>query len=224
MAEKFCKYFVFPDEEDGGVPLPKGLALLKLHLYEAFYAEDPESGRRLILDHLRRERLISIRLDIDNVQCDRRCTIEEAVHPYLIDIGVPEPLQADILDKITSSPHLRNWSKTTRVPLINVKVGVGTEVEDYEPGADAGERPRLIDSPFGMVTVKTGAKVRCALCWEECREGTSLLSLPCTHPFHESCIVERVLRSRSMSCPLCRVAATVMIFLFLKNFMDGSRP
>ncbi|KAL3747633.1 hypothetical protein ACJRO7_016437 [Eucalyptus globulus] len=206
MAEKFCKYFVFRDEEDGGL-LPKGLSLIKLHLYEGFFTKDPESGRLLVLDHLGRERLISLRLDINNIRCDERCAIEEAVHPHLIDIGVPERMQADILDKIASSRHLRDWRKTNRVPPIRVNVGVGTTVEDYKPGADAGERPRLVNSPYGVVTLEAGEKVRCLICWEECTDdGTSFLSLPCTHAFHDDCLVERVLRTHSRECPVCRAA------------------
>ncbi|KAL3747634.1 hypothetical protein ACJRO7_016438 [Eucalyptus globulus] len=168
MAEKLCKFF---ESRDGEVLLPQGWALIKLFLDVAFYAKDPESGGLLDDEVMVGQKLISIRLDIDEVRCHRGCAIKDAVHPHLIDMGVPEDLQADILDKIASLPLLRNWSKTARVPSIMVDVVVQTGAEDYEPETDASEGPGNIDLLPETVTPRAEAEVRCPVCWEEREKG-----------------------------------------------------
>ncbi|XP_050223454.1 RING-H2 finger protein ATL63-like [Mercurialis annua] len=64
----------------------------------------------------------------------------------------------------------------------------------------------------GLKKVKNVEEKECCICFEEFEiHGKEIKSLPCTHMFHEDCIVEWL--KKSHLCPLCRFHMPVDRFL-----------
>ena len=56
---------------------------------------------------------------------------------------------------------------------------------------------------YKFVNTKKGNYLECVICLQDMEEGQELIMLPCSHIYHEKCILSWVERKRK--CPLCDI-------------------
>ncbi|KAK8298396.1 hypothetical protein V6Z11_D05G251200 [Gossypium hirsutum] len=96
--------------------------------------------------------------------------------------------------------------------IIKVPVNVDDEADDddddevNEPNDDDDDDGDALNfkpaTYFSVQTLRSSTNKECAICLNEFSEGDEVASMPCTHVFHDGCIVKWL--KTSHLCPLCR--------------------
>ncbi|KAB2603835.1 E3 ubiquitin-protein ligase RNF181-like [Pyrus ussuriensis x Pyrus communis] len=139
----------------------------------------------------------------------------------LSQASVPYQVQPSMIQVISSrareiASHPENMNRKT----IRMVVHLTTEQEQLSEDHDQTLVPRTKGTPIEeLERVKIeGCGKQCAICLEEMQCGSEAIRTPCSHEYHESCIVKWL--KMSLLCPLCRfeMSANPHDKLFVASF------
>ncbi|KAE8671893.1 Calcineurin-like metallo-phosphoesterase superfamily protein isoform 1 [Hibiscus syriacus] len=124
-----------------------------------------------------------------------------AICSKLSQMGVPFSLHATVMHKIiecarSAMTETRN-KKRKNIPII-VTLGPerwASEEDEEARGASMGAIGSLKD-------VEVDGNMQCAICLEEISDGFEANQMPCSHVYHQLCILSWL--EKSNLCPLCR--------------------
>ncbi|KAK8662041.1 hypothetical protein V6N13_091629 [Hibiscus sabdariffa] len=134
----------------------------------------------------------------------RAGTSWSAISSKLSQMGVPFSLHATMMQKIIecarSAMSETHNKKRRNIPII-VTLGparTAPEDEEAEGGASKGAIGSLKNVEFeGNMRVE-----QCVICLEEILDGVEASQMPCSHVYHQECILSWL--EKSNLCPLCR--------------------
>ncbi|PSR89638.1 E3 ubiquitin-protein like [Actinidia chinensis var. chinensis] len=151
---------------------------------------------------------------LDHDELQSRDTALSSLSPIFCLMGIPDHVQSSLVDRVSTSSRAMTANSIRRVdsrviPGIMVFVWVGMRVSDDEADSVA----LAIAESFGVamfepvlekVVVRDGlgSVDGCAICLDEFHVGSEVIRMPCSHVYHDDCIVSWL--KTSNSCPLCR--------------------
>ncbi|KAG8659600.1 hypothetical protein MANES_02G051900v8 [Manihot esculenta] len=147
---------------------------------------------------------------IEVAACDYEESICELLCETLTAMGVSEDNHERIGRQVDFEvQHRLETSRGTDTATIVIPTRISrTFSEEYEDG-DAGLRqpiPASKSSIDGLARIVFHVGVQdpgiCTVCLKEFEDGDDLIQMPCSHLYHQHCIVEWLMSSHL--CPLCR--------------------
>ncbi|GFZ17679.1 hypothetical protein Acr_26g0009490 [Actinidia rufa] len=153
---------------------------------------------------------------LDHDELQSRDTALSSLSPILCLMGIPDHVQISLVYRVSTSSRAMTANRIRRVdsnrrviPGIMVFVWVGVRVSDDEAESVALAMAEsfgvaMFEPVLEKVVVRDGlgSVDRCAICLDEFRVGSEVTRIPCSHVYHDDCIVSWL--KTSNSCPLCR--------------------
>ncbi|PRQ33512.1 putative aminoacyltransferase, E1 ubiquitin-activating enzyme [Rosa chinensis] len=129
-----------------------------------------------------------------------------AINKELQDLQVPIQVRAAIEDPILKGTRVAraDSSYDARKYLhmevaIDFRVGVFDGISEYEPAFVPASEASI--KKLGKTRAEVSSTM-CTVCMEEMMVGSEATRMPCSHLYHESCIVEWL--QKSGVCPSCK--------------------
>ena len=137
--------------------------------------------------------------------------------PVLSTLGLPINDQIPMIDEISNSTREMGAIRTCRgrrsriMPEIILLIWIDIDDEDDPMDvamAESMESGTFHPVPATMASIKALEKVvldgsdHCTICLDEFCVGSEVTRMPCSHVYHQDCIVEWL--KMSNLCPLCR--------------------